>query len=1089
MRWFLRVLTLFVALSVSAETVVNFISPSAPTLDTYPTHKAIFGKGGLMTGLTNVSQLTDTTALGIPTQRREAGMTAYLTNGTAFRLAADLLTWSPADPAISVTNVAAFLSNSAEAYAPNTVFNLAGYYQQGDGGGGEFYYDRNSSAATNLGTIFAPPSGTGRYIRIIPDGEYNIQWFGALGDNTFDSTQAITNCIGVAGARGVNVPFGKYKITAPIDLLPNAVTSGHILKGQVIGGAFSTLTTNAQCSSFIQWTDNTPILRIAGTGGHLSDLVLAFRNVQDNTNTAAVGIQATNGIVFAWNINGIAFEKVNTAIHVPSDTFWVSNTASNLRCNRFSLYGLFLEGGGTHNKWENVYLRGFADIESQSGTGISNTDTNVTVTGLSSGFTSQMMVGQLVSITGVSPVEYTGFFTLRGFTTTTATYTLSSNVVTPVSGAFPTIQIFAKYLTNGYGVYTGPGQQSVFDVLNLEWFGGNGAAWFTGITEVNGLHIEGFQARNSIGNIVRSDQPCMLNKVEIINCAIATNAFWTAFYQAGAHRLQVNALQVRDTYLNPGAFWWAGNTPNASAHVSMDGPPFDSTFRWDRTGSFTSWGEMEEDNPARKEFNTSGTFQYGVNQQTIVNQSGTAGFVMNYRNLLATNYGSSARFFDLSANNGTNVYALSDQGALTVFPVGSRFLDYGGSTNASRIRLSAGDTTSDRVLDLTGNTIQSAKSSDGTPQTLAINPLGGNVTFGQGTPAQYIFGGGSQQSGALVTMSSTTMGFSPPFMTQTQVDAISAPAAGMLVYDTTTANFEIRRNAQWYPFGASYVDVTIPTNGQAITGRNTFVLVQGSGIRTNSLPSAILWPGKRITFKDGNGNSGTGPIWITSAAGNIDGSAFDAIVVNYGTRTYISDGSNWYRESQDANGASDAILSAPAMGSVVKAHTIGASWATATTSVLLSDGTARLCAVWLPKATVLTGVKFIQATAGSYTADNNNRIGLYSYSGGTITLVASTADRAALWTAAAGAVVAEPFSSTYSAAPGLYFVDAVYNSSAQTTQPAISGIPAVPLSAILALDYTSSTKLSGFSSETDLPATKAMSGITASTGNLLFMLY
>lgn len=63
-----------------------------------------------------------------------------------------------------------------------------------DGGGGRFYYDANSSIATNRGTVFKPANANGRWLRAFDGGEINALWFGAdpgNGVNTgADSTAA-----------------------------------------------------------------------------------------------------------------------------------------------------------------------------------------------------------------------------------------------------------------------------------------------------------------------------------------------------------------------------------------------------------------------------------------------------------------------------------------------------------------------------------------------------------------------------------------------------------------------------------------------------------------------------------------------------------------------------------------------------------------------------------------------------------------------------------------------------------------------------------------------------------------------------------
>ena len=85
-----------------------------------------------------------------------------------------------------------------------------------DGGGGRFYYDANSSATTNRGTIFKPNSANGRWLRVVTDSVVNVKWFGALGDGTTDDTAAIQAALDwrdqSTGKPGtVIVPAGRFR--------------------------------------------------------------------------------------------------------------------------------------------------------------------------------------------------------------------------------------------------------------------------------------------------------------------------------------------------------------------------------------------------------------------------------------------------------------------------------------------------------------------------------------------------------------------------------------------------------------------------------------------------------------------------------------------------------------------------------------------------------------------------------------------------------------------------------------------------------------------------------------------------------------
>jgi hypothetical protein len=56
------------------------------------------------------------------------------------------------------------------------------------------------------------------------------------------------------------------------------------------------------------------------------------------------------------------------------------------------------------------------------------------------------------------------------------------------------------------------------------------------------------------------------------------------------------------------------------------------------------------------------------------------------------------------------------------------------------------------------------------------------------------------QPSALVAMNSTTKGFLPPRMTTTQRTAISSPAAGLVVYDTTLNVMTYYNGTLWILF-------------------------------------------------------------------------------------------------------------------------------------------------------------------------------------------------------------------------------------------------------------------------------------------------
>jgi hypothetical protein len=66
------------------------------------------------------------------------------------------------------------------------------------------------------------------------------------------------------------------------------------------------------------------------------------------------------------------------------------------------------------------------------------------------------------------------------------------------------------------------------------------------------------------------------------------------------------------------------------------------------------------------------------------------------------------------------------------------------------------------------------------------------VTTGDGA-----FGTATPNAVAALDVTSTTKGFLPPRMTGTQRDAIAAPPAGLMLYNSTTNKLQVRTDAAW----------------------------------------------------------------------------------------------------------------------------------------------------------------------------------------------------------------------------------------------------------------------------------------------------
>jgi hypothetical protein len=302
-------------------------------------------------------------------------------------------------------------------------------------------------------------------------------------------------------------------------------------------------------------------------------------------------------------------------------------------------------------------------------------------------------------------------------------------------------------------------------------------------------------------------------------------------------------------------------------------------------------------------------------------------------------------------------------------------------------------------------------------------------------------------------------------------------SAGMLLkylrkQDTAAALAPYLRSnvavATYQPIG-SYATGTGTANGT------------NTGDQDLSGKQATLVSNTNIKTVNGTSLLGSGDITQTTVSGNA-GTA----TIMQNTRTI--NGVSFNGSANIGIDNTDQLINL-ALGSPFLAQTVYQPIAYCNTALALTDGQIRFVAVYLPNAATITGIKVYSRVVGSYTGDNNNRVGLYTYSAGVLTLVASSANNSSLWTASANAFQTIAFSGTYSAAAGLYFVGILYNNSAQTTAPSLASGATLNNLAMATLGYTNSAKLYGTANGTDLTTPINMSAITGSTSTLWVALY
>jgi len=156
----------------------------------------------------------------------------------------------------------------------------------------------------------------------------------------------------------------------------------------------------------------------------------------------------------------------------------------------------------------------------------------------------------------------------------------------------------------------------------------------------------------------------------------------------------------------------------------------------------------------------------------------------------------------------------------------------------------------------------------------------------------------------------------------------------------------------------------------------------------------------------------------------------------------------------------------------------------------ITSGLFLLYAVYIPKTTTITGVRWFQTVQGNYTANNYNGVALYSVSGSTLTRVDSSANDGNIWKTSSNTWGSKAFSNTYSAAAGIYYIGMLYSSSAQTTTPGFGATTISVNANVKTFDFTNNLKPAQFqSSITILPTTISAGSTTASSNNVALYLY
>lgn len=205
------------------------------------------------------------------------------------------------------------------------------------------------------------------------------------------------------------------------------------------------------------------------------------------------------------------------------------------------------------------------------------------------------------------------------------------------------------------------------------------------------------------------------------------------------------------------------------------------------------------------------------------------------------------------------------------------------------------------------------------------------------------------------------------------------------------------------------------------------------------------------------------------------------------TNTGKLSSTDWTRFADTA-----VLTSYKALGSSLKSLLVSnPSIAAISASVNMTSGQLRATAIYVPIGVTVTGVRWWQVTQGAFTATGENRFALFSYSGGTLTRIAQTANSEAVWeTATSSSWGSFAFESPIALSAGLYYIAALFNGG--TTAPAIGNVANTLNANILTGDFTNSAKLNlTLGAQTTMPSSISMggAGVALANNNFAFYLY
>jgi hypothetical protein len=170
-------------------------------------------------------------------------------------------------------------------------------------------------------------------------------------------------------------------------------------------------------------------------------------------------------------------------------------------------------------------------------------------------------------------------------------------------------------------------------------------------------------------------------------------------------------------------------------------------------------------------------------------------------------------FFDIRTFGGLNILSFDSNLTLGKSLSTARVLNqftFSYINDVAKLTAAANASFSNTFFDIT-----SSGTGNGIPTPIRLYTGGGNILIahnGTSTVGRVGIGTAAPNSSALLDITSETLGFLPPRMTTTQRDAITSPATGLQIYNTTTNANNFYNGSAWVVAGGGGIGI-----GDAIT--------------------------------------------------------------------------------------------------------------------------------------------------------------------------------------------------------------------------------------------------------------------------------